>query len=73
MPPETLEKNIYSLKTDSFAFGILFYHLVTKQFPWSGNNRKELLENYASKPYPLEKIGHLPSCFQNFLKGLCEI
>lgn len=53
MPPETLEKSIYSLKTDSFAFGILFYHLVTKQFPWSGNNKKELLENYASKKYPL--------------------
>lgn len=30
MPPETLEKNIYSLKTDSFALGILFFHLVTK-------------------------------------------
>jgi hypothetical protein len=40
MPPETLSRNIYSLKTDSFAFGVLFFHIITKQFPWPANNRK---------------------------------
>ena len=73
MPPETLEKKIYSLKTDYFAFGILLFHLVTKQFPWSGQNRNELLYNYANSKYPSNKINHLPPHYQSFLKGLCEI
>ena len=73
MPPETLEKNIYSLKTDSFALGILLFHLVTREFPWSGNSKKELLDNYAHRKYPLVKIEHLPEPLRRFLKGLCEV
>lgn len=30
MSPETLSRKIYSLKTDSFALGILLFYLITK-------------------------------------------
>lgn len=61
------------MKTDSFALGVLFFHLVVREFPWSGNNKKELIENYRVKKYPMEKLNKLPDYMQRFLKGLCEI
>jgi hypothetical protein len=71
MPLETLARNIYSLRTDSFAVGVLFFHLITNEFPWTGNNKKEILESYASRQFPHHKLSHLPEEFQTFFSGLC--
>jgi serine/threonine protein kinase len=43
MPPETLKNSLYSLKTDSFALGILFFYIITRRYPWAGKDNKELL------------------------------
>ena len=40
MPYETLKKNIYSLKTDSFALGIMLILLLSNKYPWGGKNKK---------------------------------
>jgi serine/threonine protein kinase len=40
MPPETIKNSVYSLKTDSYALGVLFFYITTKDFPYPGNNNK---------------------------------
>lgn len=72
MPPETLINSIYSLKTDSFALGVLFFYIVVKKYPWPGSNRKELLEFYDTKPLPIHLISHLPNNYQDIIVSLCK-
>jgi serine/threonine protein kinase len=57
MPLETLERNLYSAKTDSFALGVLIYNLITREFPWSGSsNLSSLIKNYKTKSGNWTKI-----------------
>ncbi len=59
MPPETLKRTIYSLKTDSFALGIMLFYLLTNRYPWSGRNKKELVKNYEIKKFPCYLLSDL--------------
>lgn len=34
MPPESLEKSIYSFKSDIWAIGVIFYEMLTGNMPW---------------------------------------
>lgn len=51
MPLETLESNIYSAKTDSFALGVLMYYLMTKHYPWYSKSKSGLIKSYKSSKF----------------------
>ncbi len=40
MAPESLKKNEYSLKTDIWALGIIYYEMLTGETPWKAKNEK---------------------------------
>lgn len=43
MPPETLRYNIYSLKSDIWALGVIFVQLLTGKTPWKAKTEKQLI------------------------------
>jgi serine/threonine-protein kinase ULK/ATG1 len=43
MAPESLKKNEYTLKTDIWALGVIFYEILTGETPWKAKNEKELV------------------------------
>jgi serine/threonine protein kinase len=45
MPLETLERNMYSIKSDSYALGVLIYYLIFKDYPFTGKDVSELASN----------------------------
>jgi serine/threonine-protein kinase len=42
MPPEALNFNKYSHKSDVWAIGVIFYEMLTGTIPWSGRTETEL-------------------------------
>lgn len=42
MPPEALNSNKYSHKSDIWAIGIIFYEMLTGTTPWTGRTETEL-------------------------------
>jgi calcium-dependent protein kinase len=49
MAPESLRKNEYTLKTDIWALGIIFFEMLTGETPWKAKNEKELLKKIESE------------------------
>ena len=43
MAPESLKKNQYTLKTDIWALGVIFFEILTGETPWKAKNEKELI------------------------------
>lgn len=48
MAPESLKRNDYSLQSDIWALGIIFYEMLTGSTPWKAKNEKELLKKIES-------------------------
>lgn len=42
MPPEALNSNRYSHKSDIWAIGVIFYEMLAGVTPWSGKTEAEL-------------------------------
>ena len=42
MSPESLTQQVYSVKTDVFAYGVTLWEICTRQTPWSGSNGTEV-------------------------------
>lgn len=42
MPPEALNNNKYSHKSDIWAIGVIFYEMLTGTTPWTGRTETEL-------------------------------
>jgi serine/threonine protein kinase len=42
MPPEALNFNKYSHKSDIWAIGVIFYEMLTGTTPWTGRTETEL-------------------------------
>ena len=42
MPPEALNENKYSFKSDIWALGVIFYEMLTGKTPWKAKTEKEL-------------------------------
>lgn len=40
MAPESLKKNEYTLKTDIWALGVIFFEMLTGETPWKAKNEK---------------------------------
>lgn len=50
MPPEALNDNKYSYKSDIWAIGVIFYELLTGRTPWKAKTEKELGRQLLSVP-----------------------
>lgn len=50
MPPEALNDNKYSFKSDIWAIGVIFYELLTGKTPWRAKTEKELGRQLLSVP-----------------------
>lgn len=50
MPPEALNDNKYSFKSDVWAIGVIFYELLTGRTPWKAKTQKELGKQLLSVP-----------------------
>ena len=54
MPPEALNENIYSSKSDIWAIGIIFYEMLTGKTPWRAKTEKDLSK--MLKSVPIQKL-----------------
>ena len=54
MPPESLNENIYSFKSDIWALGIIFYEMLTGKTPWRAKTEKDL--GRMLKTIPIKKL-----------------
>lgn len=50
MPPEALNDNKYSFKSDVWAIGVIYYELLTGRTPWKAKTEKELGKQLLSVP-----------------------
>ena len=50
MPPEALNQNRYSYKSDIWALGIIIYEMLTGKAPWKAKTEKELAKKILSEP-----------------------
>ena len=74
MAPESLRRNEYTLKTDIWALGVIFYELLTGETPWKAKNEKELVKKNRSiqdrgslrQAQPRQLFSRIP---QKMLKG----
>ena len=48
LAPEVILNKKYSVQSDIYSLGIIFYELLTGELPFSGENTKEVLEAHAS-------------------------
>lgn len=56
MPLETLERNMYSAKTDSFALGVIIYNLIMKEYPYVGESLSKLIKNHKTRAINWKKL-----------------
>ena len=50
MPPEALNENKYSFKSDIWALGVIFFEMLTGKTPWKAKTEKELGRMLNSVP-----------------------
>lgn len=50
MPPEALNQNKYSFKSDIWALGVIFYEMLTGKTPWRAKTEKQLAKLLTSVP-----------------------
>lgn len=70
MPPESLSKNIYSVKSDIWALGVMVFEMLTGKTPWECRTEKELLEKITR--VPVEVPSALPEDIKLFLRGCLQ-
>lgn len=71
MPPEALLHNIYSVKSDIFALGVMFYELLFGVSPWHSRTEKELISKMTKQPLVVPSTS-APD-FKEFLEGCLSI
>lgn len=64
MPPEILEKSLYTEKCDIWSAGILLYYMLSGRFPFYDQNRFKLFERIKTEEL------HLPTSFPS---DLCDL
>jgi serine/threonine protein kinase len=67
MPPEALNENKYSFKSDIWALGVIFYEMLTGKTPWRAKTEKELARLLVSIPIKKLIPPSISSSSENFL------
>jgi eukaryotic-like serine/threonine-protein kinase len=44
MPLETLQRNMYSIKSDSFSLGVIIFNLIMRGYPFGGKDTNKLIK-----------------------------
>jgi serine/threonine-protein kinase ULK/ATG1 len=75
MPPESLQKNKYSHKSDIFSLGVIMFEMIYGKVPWFSKSEsllvKKMQENKIS--FEAEKIGINNALIKRFIERCCEI
>ena len=72
MPPEALNDNRYSFKSDIWAIGVIFFELLTGKTPWRAKTEKELGRQLLSVPIDRLLPKNISNASTEFLKrSLC--
>lgn len=50
---------MYSIKSDSFALGVIIYYLIVKSFPHSGKDIPALMQTLKEKELDFSKLEFL--------------
>ena len=70
--PEILQSKPYNEKCDTWSLGVCCFKLLIGEYPFKGNDFKQLFSHIILKDIPKKKINFLSKEGQNFLKGLLE-
>ena len=62
---------MYSIKSDSFAFGVMIYYLIFKEYPFAGKDVPSLIKALKAKELDVTKLDHLSLEIMTIIKGLC--
>lgn len=67
MPPEALNENKYSFKSDIWALGVIYYEMLTGKTPWRAKTEKELAKLMLSVPIKKLLPPSISQSSENFL------
>ena len=67
IPPEILKNKTINEKSALWSLGIFIYTLFFKEFPFKGNNEKEILEKISKKNIKQTNISKLDDLINNLL------
>lgn len=70
MPPEALAKNVYSVKSDIWAIGVMLYEMLTGKTPWDCRTEKELLDKISRVPADIPVS--FPEDVREFIRGCLQ-
>lgn len=70
--PEILKSKPYDQKCDTWSLGVCCFKLLIGEYPFKGNDFKQLFSHIILKDIPKTKINFLTKECQSFLKGLLE-
>ena len=73
MPPEALNENKYSFKSDIWAIGVIFFEMLTGKTPWKAKTEKELGRMLNSVPIRKLLPKNISQSSENFLIRSLEI
>lgn len=72
MPIETLERNMYSIKSDSYSLGVMIYYLISRKFPYHGKDVHKLIKHTKAKEADFRKFETLPVEMVSIIRGLLD-
>lgn len=67
MPPEALNENKYSFKSDIWALGVIYFEMLTGKTPWRAKTEKELAKQLTAIPIRKLMPPSLSPSSENFL------
>lgn len=67
MPPEALNENKYSFKSDIWALGVIYYEMLTGKTPWRAKTEKDLARQLISIPIKKLLPPSISPSSENFL------
>ena len=73
MPPEALNQNRYSHKSDIWAIGVIFYEMLTGNTPWSGRTEAELKAKIKTISIKTLMPSSISKASSSFLRKTLEV
>ena len=73
MPPQALNSNKYSHKSDIWAIGIIFYEMLTGVTPWTGKTETQLKAKIKTTSIRNILPPNISKASSSFLKKALEV